>query len=46
MSGTIEANETELDALIREAAGSYVTTIFNNLVEESQKAFYNTEIAA
>lgn len=46
MSGTLEANETELDAMIREAAGSYVTTIFNNMIEEAQKAFYETEIAA
>lgn len=46
MSGTLEESETELDALIREAAGSFVTTIFNNMIEESQKALYNTEIAA
>jgi len=46
MSGTLDANETELDAMIREAAGSYVTTLFNNMIEESQRAFYDTEIAA
>lgn len=46
VSGTLENKENELDAMIREAAGSYVTLIFNNMIEESQKAFYETDIAA
>ena len=45
MSATLEENQSELDSRIREAAGFYVISIFNNIIESSQQAFNQNEAA-
>lgn len=45
MSGTLEEKESELDSRIRQAIGFFVTTTFENMIEESKKVL-NQNVAA
>lgn len=45
MSGTLEAKEEEIDKRVREIAGTYVDTVFDNMIENTKKLFTESTAA-